>query len=277
MAISDQAASDFDGVLLVGHGTRDPAGLAEFWQLVGRVREQRPDWLVEGCFLELAEPSIAAGLANLAQKGVRRVRAVPLVLFAAGHAKRDIPQALAAAAQEHPVIAVELSPHLGCHDTIVELSERRFRAALGDQVVAPTSDTLLLLVGRGSNDPQATREMQQFAAYRSARMPAVPLRIAFIAMAEPRLDQALELAAESPQPRCVIQPHLLFTGLLLAELRAKIDGIARQVPEKEWIVIDHIGPDIRLATAVIEIAGRKIGGLGGQSSEPNRRALRLEG
>jgi sirohydrochlorin cobaltochelatase len=256
--MSDSTATDFDALLLVGHGTRDPAGLAEYWQLVELVRQQVPEWLVEGCFLELAEPTIAAGLASLAQQGARRVRAVPLVLFAAGHAKRDIPQALAEAAAEYPHLTVEQTPHLGCQTTIVELSDRRFRQAVGDQDMAAAEETLLLLVGRGSNDDEATQQMHEFAACRRARNPAMPLHVAFIAMAEPRLDDELAAAARSPCAWCVVQPHLLFSGLLLSELRAKVERVARQTPGKQWIVADHLGPDIRLATAVAEMARQKI-------------------
>ncbi len=168
MEPSRPASADFDGLLLVGHGTRDPAGQAEFWQLVETIRGQNPDWLVEGSLLELAAPTIATGLASLAQRGARVIRAVPLVLFAAGHARQDIPRALAAAALDHPHVEVEQAPHLGCQDWIVELSEWRFHEAAGDQNLGPPGDTLLLLVGRGSSDAEATREMHEFAQCRAA-------------------------------------------------------------------------------------------------------------
>jgi hypothetical protein len=66
----------------------------------------------------------------------------------------------------------------------------------------------------------------------------------------------------------VVQPHLLFAGLLLADLRASVDRMVRQMPAdqypaKQWIVADHLGPDMQLATAVAEMARRKIGRPGG--------------
>ncbi len=274
--MTEPAAGDFDGLLLVGHGTRDPAGLNEFWQLVEMVRGQQPDLPVEGCFLELAEPSIAAGLGNLVRRGAHRVRAVPLVLFAAGHAKRDIPQALSVAAREHSGVFVEQSLHLGCHVAIIELSEWRFRQAIRDQNAAPTGETLLLLVGRGSSDVQATREMQRFAACRACCNPSVPLQFAFIAMAEPRWSRPWR-GSPAPAGACVVQPHLLFCGLLLEELRGTVGRMALQVPEKQWIVAGPLGPDIRLATAVSEIARQKTGSAWPRKSEPSRPALRLEG
>ncbi len=250
--------TDFDGLLLIGHGTRDPAGLAEFWQLVELLRREQPDWQIEGCLLELAQPTIAEGLGNLIRRGARRVRVVPLVLFAAGHAKRDIPAALATAADEHPGVVIDQAPHLGCHEAIVELSERRFHEAIRDHQKVAVGQTLLLLVGRGSHDREATGQMRQFAACRAAREAPGHIETAFIAMAEPRLEDALQAASRSKYARCVVQPHLLFAGLLLTDLRAAVGRVAASAPEKEWILADPLGPDIRLAAAVAEIAGGKL-------------------
>src|SRR5258707_5141020 len=96
---------DHGGLLLVGHGTRDAAGLDEFAVVVERVRVAASE-PVEGCFLELARPTIGEGLARLVDRGVRRVTVVPVLLFAAGHAKRDIPAAVEEAAARHPEITV---------------------------------------------------------------------------------------------------------------------------------------------------------------------------
>src|SRR5688500_8451642 len=83
------------GYLLVGHGTRDAIGQAEFLQLAKLVAE-RASVPVEPCFLELAQPTIEEGLQRLAQRGVQRVLIIPLLLFTAGHAKQDVPEAVAA-------------------------------------------------------------------------------------------------------------------------------------------------------------------------------------
>ncbi len=53
------------GLLLVGHGTRDPRGLAEFQTIARQVAELADGFLVEACYLELAEPSIAAAMRQL--------------------------------------------------------------------------------------------------------------------------------------------------------------------------------------------------------------------
>src|SRR5436190_70542 len=87
------------GLLLVGHGTRDSAGLAEFRELHRLLVERAGELPVESCFLELAEPNISAGIEALLARGVRQIVVAPLLLFAAGHAKRDIPEGVADALQ----------------------------------------------------------------------------------------------------------------------------------------------------------------------------------
>src|SRR5437870_4104997 len=90
------------GLLLIGHGTRDPIGQAEFLQTVELVRARCGELPVEYGYLELAEPPIAAGVAALVRAEVTEIIAAPVLLFAAGHAKDDIPRELANAVEQFP-------------------------------------------------------------------------------------------------------------------------------------------------------------------------------
>ena len=49
---------------------------------------------VEHGYLEFARPVLRDGLDALREKGVDRILAIPAMLFAAGHAKNDIPSVL---------------------------------------------------------------------------------------------------------------------------------------------------------------------------------------
>jgi sirohydrochlorin cobaltochelatase len=94
MGFPPDAQSPKKGLLVVGHGTRNSHGLAEFGEVARQVAELADEFAVEACFLELAEPTIAMGVQRLLQRGVERLTVAPLLLFAAGHAKRDIPTAV---------------------------------------------------------------------------------------------------------------------------------------------------------------------------------------
>ncbi|MBM5819268.1 MAG: sirohydrochlorin chelatase, partial [Cyanobacteria bacterium K_DeepCast_150m_m2_101] len=82
------------GVLICGHGSRNRQAVGEFAQLAEGLRELLPGVPVEYGYLEFARPILRDGLESLRAQGVKRVLAVPGMLFAAGHAKNDIPSVL---------------------------------------------------------------------------------------------------------------------------------------------------------------------------------------
>ena len=67
--MSQQSEEPKTGLLLIGHGTRDAVGVAEFLDVARQVAALRPDVVTEACFLEIAEPTIAAGVAALVRRG----------------------------------------------------------------------------------------------------------------------------------------------------------------------------------------------------------------
>lgn len=246
--------SQKDGWLLVGHGTREETGLAEARQVARLVSRAERSADVELAFLEFAEPTIADGFQRLVERGAQRVMVVPLMLFAAGHAKDDIPREILQARENYPHVAVEQCEHLGCHPAIVALSERRYAQALAGRSSVPSARTALVFVGRGSHDVAATREMESFAALRAAEHSAANVSVGFVAMAQPPLADVLERAAQSKAERIVVQPHLLFAGLLLERIRAQVANMARRQPQKEWIVTQQLGPDAMLVDAIVDRA-----------------------
>ncbi len=76
------------GLLIVGHGTRLPAGQEQLKQLVSQMQALCPDTPMQASFLELADPDIATGLKALVEQSIRSVIVVPILLFAAGQRAR---------------------------------------------------------------------------------------------------------------------------------------------------------------------------------------------
>jgi sirohydrochlorin ferrochelatase len=273
---------DREALLLVGHGTRDPAGIADFFAAANLIRELAGGRPLAACFLELATPTIAEGVEQLVRSGATRIIAVPLLLFAAGHAKRDIPAAVAAAAARYPNVVVEQTAPLGCDRRILALSERRFREAIAQRPPIPAEQTLLVLVGRGSLDPEATGEMHRFARLRAEQSPVGRISVCFLAMQQPSLADGLQAAAKSDFRQIVVQPHLLFAGELYMQVRREVEGrialekgsgvffsrrstapgatLECQPAEKDsrplgrrWIVTAPLGPEPELAAAVMNL------------------------
>jgi sirohydrochlorin cobaltochelatase len=231
---------------------------------------------VEVCFLELAEPSIQAGVAQLIERGVRQVIVLPLLLFSAGHAQRDIPQAVAAAIDDlnqgqrsrFPA-TVRQAAVLGCHPDIVELSARRYGEAVSQdgeivsqananavaQAGGHAARTLLLMVGRGSHEAEANVEFARFARLRWEHESIGWLESCFVAMARPTLDEGLRMAASMPFERIVVQPHLLFSGEIMHGVRAAVAAARERAPARQWIVTEHLGAHELLVRALFSRAG----------------------
>ena len=137
------------GIMICGHGSRSQAAVDEFAQLSERLRERFPDTPVDYGYLEFATPIIRDGLTALKDRGVKQVLAVPGMLFAAGHAKNDIPSVLNTCAAQLDLeisygreLAVDLKMLQAAGDRVTEALD----AAGGD---VPRHETMLVVVGRG--------------------------------------------------------------------------------------------------------------------------------
>jgi sirohydrochlorin cobaltochelatase len=242
------------GLLVIGHGTREPGGIEEFHCTCRAIAAGAPSLAVEGAFLEFAEPTIDQGVARLVARGASRMIVMPLLLFAAGHAKRDIPAAVAAAASKRGGVTVQQVGHLGCHPSIVLLSRQRFSEAIGGTSPVSPAETALVLVGRGSHDAEASEEMHAFALLRAAQRDVASVEVGFLSMAVPSLEEALAVAAETGPRRIVVQPHLLFAGSLIARARDTVTQFAMRYPNIEWLSAGQLGPSELVVRAVLERA-----------------------
>ena len=242
------------GVLLVGHGTRDRDGVGEFMETANHVAQACPELVVEPCFLELAEPAIPTAIAHMAQQGIEQFVVLPLLLFAAGHAKRDVPDTVASAMALHPQMAWQQAPHLGCHPAILEQSAIRFEETLAGRAAVPKAQTALVMVGRGSLDEDATQEMHEFAKRASQSANVGRVDVCFYAMAKPALQDTLERIADENFQRVIVQPHLLYGGVILEAIREAVEKCASKNPATEWLVVDRLVPTSRVAAAVLERA-----------------------
>ena len=82
------------GILICGHGSRNKLAITEFQELTRLIQKKYPSILVEFGFLEFAKPSLTDALDKLRNSSIKKVIAIPAMLFAAGHVKNDIPSLL---------------------------------------------------------------------------------------------------------------------------------------------------------------------------------------
>jgi sirohydrochlorin cobaltochelatase len=255
------------GVLIVGHGTRSSVGQRQFLQLAEEVSRRLPV-PVAPAFLELAEPSIDRAVKRLLIRGIDSLVVAPLLLFAAGHAKADVPAAVSAALAQHGVAAlpVRQAGHFGCHPLILDLAHRRLLEATTNRSPQPADKTLLVMVGRGSPDASAVEQMQELARLVAQRAELPHLQVTFLAMAAPLLGDVLSGVVESEFRRVIVQPHLLFHGELVERLQRQVHEFAARGREPEWLLAKVLADDLPpgdagaelLAAATIDLIEREL-------------------
>lgn len=244
-------------LLVAGHGSRDPAGVAAFTALVERIAAGSTGTDVAGGFIELSAPPLAEAMALLADRGHRDVVAVPLTLSAAGHSKGDVPAALAAAGARHPGLRWCYGRPLGPHPVLLDLQARRIAAAAGE---AP-EPYAVLLVGRGATDPDANAEVCKVARLLWEGRPQLEFaETAFVSLAAPAVADGLERCRRLGARRVVVARYFLFPGVLPDRVAAQAAGYARDHPELDVRCADVIGDCDEVAALVAERYAEAIAG-----------------
>jgi sirohydrochlorin cobaltochelatase len=221
-------------VLLCGHGSRDPEAIAEFEMLAAALRPRLPDVEFATGYLEFARPTIQDALAALSARGVRRVLAVPGMLFAASHVKNDLPWELNSFTADNPEVEVRFGRDLAVDPKLLQAAAQRIAAAAPPNG-ADRGDSLLLVVGRGTNDPDANSNISKLARMLWEGMGFGWAEAAFSGVAHPRVDAALTRAARLGFRRIVVFPYFLFTGVLVKRIYAQSEAVASAHPEIEFV------------------------------------------
>lgn len=244
------------GVMVCGHGSRDETACRELAQVVELLRARLPDWPVELGYLEFARPILREGLDRLRALGVRRVLAVPGMLFAAGHVKNDIPSVLNLYAHEHG-IRIEMGRDLGIDGRLLEAARDRIEAALGGAAAVPREATLLAVIGRGTSDSDANGNVAKVARMLWEGMGFGHAEIGYSGVAQPRTELALERAVRLGFRRIVVFPYFLFSGVLVRRIYDAADAVAARHPEIELVkagyLNDHPGVVETLAERVLGV------------------------
>jgi len=275
-------------LLLAAHGTRDQAGVDAFAALAARVAKlaAADGTRVAGGFIELSAPALREAVAGLAAaspgppaaaggqaspaavggqaspaavggqaspaaaSGQASMVAVPLMLSAAGHAKGDIPAALAREHARHPAVSFIYGRPLGPHPALIDLLARRVDA---EGLDAPA----VLVVGRGSTDPDANADVVKTARllWEGRHYPLA--ETAFVSLARPDVTEGLERcrllgAGQYGAQRIVVARYFLFPGVLPDRVAEQAAAYAAAHPELDIRCADVLGDCDEIAALVYE-------------------------
>lgn len=229
------------GVMVCGHGSRDPEAITEFEQVARGIKARLPGHEVETGYLEFARPTIRDGLDALKARGARRILAVPGMLFAASHVKNDIPWEVNSFAAANPELELRFGRELGIEPKLIRAAAERIAEgeAKGARRIA-REETLLLVVGRGTNDPDANSNISKLTRMLWEGMGFGWGETAYSGVAAPLVEPGLRRALGLGFPRIVVFPYFLFTGVLVKRIYAAVDRVAADRPEVEILKAPYL-------------------------------------
>ena len=248
------------GVMMCGHGSRSEGAVRQFAMMVEKMPDLLPGWPIEHGYLEFANPVIRSGLDRLRDSGCERILAVPCMLFAAMHAKNDIPSVLNAYSREHG-LQIEYGRELGVGPRMIAAAADRVREAMeeADRQATPVApeDTCLVVIGRGASDPDANSNVSKIARLLWEGMGFGWCETGYSGVTFPLVEPCLEHAARLGYRRIVVFPYFLFTGILVDRIYGFTDLVAERHPEIEFVkagyLNDHPGVLETFAERVREI------------------------
>lgn len=225
-------------VLIIGHGSRDPAALEDFAALASAVGERLPEHACKHAYLEFAKPSIVEQLDALRAAGTTEILAIPALLFAAGHARDDIPEILKSYRAAHPQMAISFGNVLGPAPGMIAAAGQRVREAAGEN--QDFSDAALLVIGRGAGDPSAQVGLWQVMRGVWSELGFAWGEVAFAGVSFPDVKTALAHIVRLGYSRVAVLPYFLSTGILLRRIDEETERTAKANPAITFINASHL-------------------------------------
>jgi sirohydrochlorin cobaltochelatase len=195
-------------------------------------------------FLELADPPAGHVLDELIAQGCRRITVQPLMLLAAGHGKNDVPAVALDARRRHPEVEIVFGSPLGVVPELLAVAGANLTARAA-------TDLPLLVVARGTSDPDANAEASRAARLLAEWSGTRSVEVGFTGVTWPSVPDALDRMARLGHDRIGLFFWFLATGKLIERAR---DEVAAFEQASGVTVVDagYFGPDPELVPVILQ-------------------------
>jgi sirohydrochlorin cobaltochelatase len=233
-----------EAIVLMAHGSRDVEGANEFLTFVNRLASRLARPIYPG-FLEFSDPPIVSAIDEAIQAGARTIIAVPWLLLGAGHAKNDLPAAIQWVRRRYPQVVIRYGTPINVQPELLAVLADRLAAIDPDKGLgSPT--TAVLLVQRGSSDPEANAEVSRAARLLWEGRNYRTIEVAFSGITWPTVSEGLQRCLVYGVRHILVVPYFLYTGILVKRLSQTVAEMAAMHPQCEFRVAQHLGQDTRL-------------------------------
>lgn len=227
-------------ILFVGHGSKDAEGNEEIRNFVNSVSPELEVPIIETCFLEFEQPTVIQGLETCVKRGAHEVAIIPMMLFAAGHAKIHIPAAIDEMKERYPHVQFTYGRPIGIHEEVLSILASRMQES-GMNMAQPDPDMAVLLVGRGSSDPDANSDLFKMSRLFWERGKIKWVETAFMGVTAPLVNDGVERCIRLGAKRIVVLPYFLFTGVLIKRMEGMVQRYTEQYPDIQFTLAHYFG------------------------------------
>lgn len=247
-------------LVVLAHGTRDPAGIEEARCFARRVEERLnrtrvtiQPWQIHIAFLEFAQPDILTQLQACILPEIQMILLVPLFLFQAGHMLQDIPELIDRFIWENPRIKVEMLEAVEYNDVFVRVLTEKLQVDVAHD--ATGISRAIVLIGRGNRDKRAQRIFGVIARQLGHAMPGRKIHVGYIAGSGEHWTRVLDRLEQTGVQHLYLQPYLWFHGRLTQELVHQAQEWAACHPRMHSV---RIGEPLGLETPLVNEMARRI-------------------
>ena len=180
---------------------------------------------------------------------------VPIILFAAGHAKLHIPDAIDHAKRKYPNVQFVYGRPIGVHQKVINILKSRLAEAgytAGLEANARDQQTAVLLLGRGSSDGDANSDFYKMARMFWEQVPVKWAESSFIGVTEPSFEDGLERCLQLGAKRIYVLPYFLFTGVLIKRIEQMVAEFALLHADHEVVLANYFGFHPELAELLLD-------------------------
>ncbi|MFV2038584.1 MAG: sirohydrochlorin chelatase, partial [Paracoccaceae bacterium] len=213
-------------------------------------------------YLEFANPVIRDGLDRLRAAGCERILAVPGMLFAAMHAKNDIPTVLNTYAARHG-IDVSYGRELGVDPKMLAAAGARVREAVAranDELgEVALHDTCLVVIGRGASDPDANANVSKVARMLWEGIGFGWCEVGYSGVTFPLVEPCLRHVTKLGYKRVIVFPYFLFTGVLIDRIYGFCDKVAAEFGDIQFVKADYLNDHPQVLATFAERVMEQLG------------------
>lgn len=189
-------------------------------------------------FLDAAVPSVGESIQEaVVDHRPEQVIVLPLFVGASAAKKHNLRLIVDAAAERWSKVVVHDAEAPGTHPGAVAAYLHLLQTAAEE---TDTDDTALLVVGRGSRDPESCAEVRQMALAIGEKVSFASVDVAYCGAAQPDIPGAIRQRIQSGARRIMILPYLLYEKSLYEMVQAQVRQSQALYPDVPITLAPHL-------------------------------------